>query len=257
MTTRPARRLPRLFGGARRRLLLLLTLVGAVTATAAVATALLVRHLVDAFLHKPPHPPEAQLLQFAGLLALAAVVDGWMRRVERVRAEELGQRYVQDVRNLLFAHLGRIAPRDLQRLSRGGLLLRFLGDLTPLRQWLSLGVAHVLVVALVVPITLVVLAFLDWQICLSVTAVVAVGVWLSLRQGRALQATTRAARQRRAHLATNVSEQLAAAAVVQVHHQTRREGRRLAKQGRRLLQAMLARAAALGRLAATTRITFG
>src|SRR5262249_59917186 len=154
-------------------------------------------------------------------------------------------------------HRHRLAPRRLRTLSQGGLLLRFMGDMTPLRQWLSLGVARIAVACTVLPVGLAALAFLSWQIAAGVAAVFACGAVALAAGGRYLRRTTRDVRKKRARLATNVSERLAAASVAVVHHQGRREGRRLPRQGPALPRAAVAGARALGRLRPGRRSTGG
>jgi ABC-type multidrug transport system fused ATPase/permease subunit len=257
MGTKRRRRLPAPCKGHRGRLLGLLIAVGLLQAAGHVATVLLVRYLVDHFLHTGRNAVPAPLLLPAAALGACALLDGWLQLVERVRAEQLGQEYVREVRGALFTHMHRLAPRALRGLSQGGLLLRFLGDMTPLRQWLSLGVARIAVACTVLPIGLGALACLSWQIGAGVAAVFACAAVALAAGGRDLRRTTRDVRRKRARLATNVSERLAAAAVTVVHHQGRREGRRLRRQGGALLRAALARARALGRLRASSRITGG
>jgi ABC-type multidrug transport system fused ATPase/permease subunit len=231
--------------------------VGLLQAFGHVATVLLVRYLVDHGLHEHRYAAAAPLLLPAAALGACALLDGWLELVERVRAEQLGQEYVREVRGALFTHMHRLAPRTLRSLSQGGLLLRFLGDMTPLRQWLSLGVARIAVACTVLPIGLAALAFLSWQIAAGVAAVFACGALGLAAFGRHVRRSTRDVRRKRARLATNVNERLAAAGVAVVHHQGRRERRRLRRQGGALLRAAIARARALGRLRASSRITGG
>ena len=67
--------------------------------------------------------------------------------VTTVDAEKLGQDYVFELRQQLFAHISRLSPRSLQRRSQGGTMLRFIGDMNALRQWISLGIARLAVAA--------------------------------------------------------------------------------------------------------------
>src|SRR5487761_2359591 len=54
-----------------------------------------------------------------------------------------------------------LRPRALQSRSRGGMALRFVGDLVSLRRWVSLGLARLTVAGVVTAATLLALAVLD------------------------------------------------------------------------------------------------
>jgi len=243
-----AQRLPALLAGSRRSLLAQLVGIGFAQASVAVTGVLLVRHTFDLFLRGHHQTPEAELVPLgAGLVALA-LLDGWFRMLERVQAEKLGQEYVLAVRGTLFEHLLGVTPRTLRSQSRGGMLLRFANDFTPLRQWSSLGVARIAVVSVVVPVTVIALGWIDWRFSTWACAVLALGFLCALRQAKPMREATLEARRRRARIATNVSEKLSALFVVQAHGQERRETKKLRRQGRRLFEAMVARARALGRV---------
>ena len=253
---KPTSRMPRMFAGRRRWLLAQLVVIGFAQAAAAVATVFLVRHTFDLFHRARGSIPEAGLPLGLTLVGVA-LFDAWLRSSERIRAEALGQRYVLHVRSVLFAHMTRVAPRLLRARNPGGILLRFLGDLTPLRQWVSLGIARITVACVVLPTVLIALAFLSWKLSAFVLLILACGTGLTLSQGARLQRTTRETRRLRSHLVTNVSEKLAAMSVVQIHGQERREQQRVGRQGKRLLRASIDQARSVARLRAILQGTTG
>ncbi len=258
--------LPSVWQGQGRTLLLRLVLNGLLQAGVTVATALLVKLTFDSFITHPPVAPEdmPEALQSswrsslawiaAGFLAIAAL-GAALRLKERTDAERLGQHYVHRLRLGLFRHLSQLPPRTLQRRSHGGTLLRFVGDLSAIRQWVSLGLARLLVAGIAITATLIALAFHNGLLALMVGAILALGTLGSLALGKSLQAAVREARRRRARLAGNINEKIQAMAVVQVCGQTRREEHRLERQSQRLKEAMVARARVIGRLRAVTEAT--
>ena len=125
--------------GRRRWLMLRLVGNGLAQAGLAVALALLIRDTFDRFATGGALQQSASLPVTAGALLLLAVAAAGLRWRERIDAEQLGQSYVQQLRLLLFDHLSQATQRTLLRRSRGGALLRFIGDLGALRQWVSLG----------------------------------------------------------------------------------------------------------------------
>ena len=237
--------LPRLLTPPRRRLLWRLLAIAVLQALATAATALLVQAVFDRL-----HHPDEITLRLGAALVATALTGAWLRQQERVEAERLGQHYVHELRLQLYRHLSRLSPRLLQQRGRGGTLLRFVGDLTALRQWVSLGLARLTVAGVVTTTALATLGWLDPVLAGLCAAVLGVSGLLAYRYGAALDQATRQARRHRARLANNLAEKTTAIAVVQAFGQLRRERRRLERQSQELQQAMLARARAIGRLRA-------
>ncbi|MDX1698303.1 MAG: ABC transporter ATP-binding protein, partial [Thiohalobacterales bacterium] len=247
--------LPPVLGGKRTGLMVRLVLNGILQAGATVGCALLVKLTFDRFLAPSAAMPEPDLMWVgAGFAALALATAG-LRMLERVDAERLGQDYVHRLRILLYAHLSTFPQRRLKKHSQGSLMLRFIGDLTALRQWVSLGLSRLMVAGATVMVTLLSLALFSWPLALAVGAVVLPGIALSLLLGKPLLQATRDSRRRRSRLAGNLNEQVASMAVVQVSGQTRREQRRIERQSTRLKRAMILRAGVIGGLRAVTTAT--
>ncbi len=258
----------RLWQGASRILLARLVFNGLLQAVVTVAIAWLVRytfdhHLLSAAPTALPETAQAGAgtglpLSLGGLamaFLLTAGVAAWLRLMERADAERLGQDYVHRLRLQLYEHLCRIPPRALQRRSQGGILLRFVGDLGALRQWISLGLSRLVAASIAIGVTLLALAALNAALALVVGGMLALATVASLRLGRPLREAVREARRRRARLTGNISEKLNAMAVVQVCGQARREQHRLERQSRRLREAMILRARLIGWLRAITEGT--
>ena len=250
--------LPRLL--AEGRGLILVRLIGSGCAQALIAVATL--FLTSAVFDRLMSGGDITTLIWAAAvwLGLAAAAFGLVT-LERVDAEALAQSYARAVRLKLFDHVTRLAPRQLQRHSHGSVVLRFVGDLTALRQWLSHGLARLAVTGVVVVGTLAALAIINFAMAFAVAAALLCGTALSAAAGRPLAGAIVEARRRSSRLAANVSERIASMTVVQVHHQTRRERKRLERQNRKLEQASVARARWIGLLRAvgdaTGRIATG
>ncbi len=239
--------LPPLIERRRRGLLARLLTIAFTQAALAALTAWLTRLIFDRL-----GRTDDDVLTAAALLAVIAVGSAWLRARERLEAERLGQDYVHDLRLRLYRHLGRLSPRQLQRRGKGGILLRFVGDLSALRQWLSLGIARLTVAGVVTSVALATLAWLDPWIGGACALILGGSAALAYWMGGRLEDASRQARKQRARLANNVSEQTAALAVVKAFGQLRRERRRLERQSLALQRAMLARARAIGRLRAVS-----
>lgn len=248
--------IPRVVAGQRVWLLVRLILNGFFQAAATVANALLVELAFDRLItasNVTDFRPTA--LWIGAGLAASAIVAAFLRMLERTDSERLGQAYIHRVRMILYDRLSSLSPRALQRSSQGGVVLRFVGDLTALRQWVSLGLARLTVATTNAAGAIVALAFVSLHLALSVGGILLVGALLAFRLGERMETAAKEARRRRSHLAANINEKVASIAVVQAFGQSQREHKRLSKQSRRLRTAMIERALVTGQLRAITEGT--
>ena len=231
------RRSPQLLAGPRRGMLGRLVGIGVAQAAMTLASAWLVHAFFD-------HAVQGQNVASAvSWLIVALIVAGgalaWLRTMERVQAERMGQHYAAELRLTLFDALVGQSPRRLQSRSRGGTLLRFMGDVKGVRRWVSLGLPRLAVGGLAAVLALIVLAAVDpWLTFAAVCGFALSGLalaWLTTR----VEPAVREARRRQARLAADVNDRIAAIAVVQVFDQATREKRRLGRQSDALAHAMV------------------
>ena len=235
----------------------LLVGVGVGQALGAVGLALLVQRAFDELVAGAGPVSGGRVLALvAGLLVAVALAAG-MRWAERVAAERLGQHYVVELRALLFDHLTRVPARELGERSRGSLLLRFVGDLSALRSWVSLGLARLLVAGVAVGLAVLALAVIAPRLGLAVGVVLALGAGgLQAASPRMLR-TARTARRRRARLTGEVTERLTHVGVLQASGQERRERKRVGRHSDRVSAAMMDKARAAGTARALAEGTSG
>jgi len=246
--------LPLVLNQARRWGLLRLGGIGASQAGVAVVTAMLVRALFDGLTGGEASRAEDSTWILGLGLCLSVLALAWLRLQENVQAERLGQSYVIDVRSTLFRQLCRLSPRAIQS-SHGAIFIRFVGDLSAMRRWVSQGLARLAVAGITACGALGALACVAPILALSVSLIIGLGTVGVLRFGMPMQEAVRAARRRRSRLAGNVSGKISAFPVLQVFGQTNRERRRMERDSHRLSEAMIAQAAAAGRLRAITDAT--
>jgi ATP-binding cassette, subfamily B, bacterial len=249
-------RLPAVAGGRRGRQLAGLVATGVAQGGTGILTALLVGAAFSRLLG-PAHPRPASgtaALVLGGLMA-AAVLAAGLRALERILAERMGQAYVHAVRMRLFRHVTAAQPRQAAARSTGATVLRFTGDLSALRTWVSLGLARLAVGVPAVLAGVTGLVVVAPALGITVAAVVAAGAAAAWAQGPRIRRTVAEARRRRSRLAADVTEKVARVAVVQAFGQERRERRRIARHSQLLAAAMIDRAAASGALLAITELT--
>jgi ATP-binding cassette, subfamily B, bacterial len=193
---------------------------------------LLLRHLIDDLAGGAQVPRRTfQLLAVAAAISIGYAL---VRALEFDVAERLGYELVRRLRMTMYSHLQGMAIAQIQHRSRGGLLLRFTGDLSMLRTWISRGLARGLVSAVVLVGGLAAIAYMHVRLALAIAAVLALGAAVLSELGPRLYRITRQVRRRRSVLTSNVDEQIAALGVVQVFGRAGGEWSRLSKQNDRM-----------------------
>jgi len=175
----------------------------------------------------------------AGQLGLVALLHGWLRAAGFNVAETAGYEAVRVLRMKMYGHLQGMTPRQFQHRARGGLLLRFLGDLSMTRLWISRGVLSGIIAAIVMVGALAVLFFFSVWMSLAIVVTVAVGAAASFLAGQRMRQATRVMRRRRSLVMSNIDEQLNAQPVVQVFGRSAGEYSRLSHQNDELTRALV------------------
>jgi len=245
--------LPPIIKGPRISIFVRLLANGLAQAFVTIATILLIRLAFDHLITTSQAGELKLILGIGSGLIVTAVCMGWLCMMERVDAERMGQSYIHQVRMTLFKHLSTLAPRALQKRSRGAIVLRFIGDLGALRRWVSLGLVRVSVAGVTTFFALLALSVINWRLSIVVTAVLGFGALYALRLGRYMRETVKESRRRRSYLAANVNEKVATMAVVQVFGQSDREQRRIKRQSGRLRDALVAKAEKIGLMRGITQ----
>ncbi len=181
---------------------------------------------------------------FAAIIAAAA----WLRWRSHLDAEQLGQGYVHALRLKLFRHLTRIGADGARQMSRGAVMLRFVGDLTALRQWISFGLARLTVSGIAAVLAVGTLSVLEPVVALAVAVAVTVAALLALGIGPRLRLTTRETRRRRGRLAAMLNDRVSHIGVVEAFGQETKERKRFERLSTRLRRSLIDRARVIGLL---------
>ncbi|MFF7951745.1 ATP-binding cassette domain-containing protein [Streptomyces griseorubiginosus] len=236
-----------------------LVLVGLGQALCVVAFSLVLHVVADVARHPAGHPqltgvyrpfaqwPSVALLGALGVAAAAAVA---LKAVGPPLAERLAQSYVHSVRMALFDQISHSEAWRPDRRTVGVTVLRFTGDSTALRQWVSRGVATLLVDGVFVLCTLVVLAVFSPVAGAAAAALVLLcGVGTAL-VGRRLRDKVKETRRRNGRLAGFVNERVTYFAVMQSLGRAGRDRRVLSRRSRRFSDAVVAQSRLNGALEA-------
>lgn len=245
--------LPAIFAGTRRFLLIRLVINGILQAAMIIGSMLLVRYAFNVLLNPEFDDPEVHMFDMGEVWQVALFAIGllsctgfaaWLRFVERTDAERLGQEYVHRVRLSIFDRMSSFAPRELARRSTGASMLRFVGDLSAIRRWVSLGLARIVVAAIVTVISIGVLAYLDPYLAICSVVILSLGLLWNLKLGPKMHRVISKTRRLRGRLAGNINEKIRSFIVIQAFNQQKRERRHFSRQSRQLRDAMVDRARA-------------
>ena len=238
-------RLVRRFLNANKAGIALLAANGLGQAAGNVALAIIVRDVFDEAARAGPPPG-----LFAWAFALVALVC--VRAVlvydEASRSERLGQGFAHQLRFTVFEHLGATFQPHLRTRSKGALTLRLSNDVTPLRQWVTFGVARLLVAGTTVVGTLLAISLIDWRLSIVAFIAIAGGAAASSLASGGFGRAVSVARRSRGRMANDMAERLAASATIAVFGQSRRETRRIMRHSVAVMQSMVARAKYAGLL---------
>lgn len=195
--------MPPLLNRTRSVGLIYVTLWTLVQGVAAGAAAFSVRGLFEALHAGTPLPP--LLLTTLGgsglLIALSRVAAS-------VTGERIGQDYALAVRQALFHHATRMPASDVAMRRNGYMSLRFVGDLSALRDWVGLGLPHLIAALILIPVAQWVLWYLDPGLGFAVLPIFAIGFIAIGLGGFFLVPLHANLRQRRARIAADMAERM-------------------------------------------------
>ncbi|MCP5149832.1 MAG: ABC transporter ATP-binding protein [Ectothiorhodospiraceae bacterium] len=231
-------RLPRIGGEGRARGIATVVALALGQAAAAAVAAFATRDIFARFGSEAAGLPLADL----AMVAAAGLSIAALRIAERVVAERVGQHYASALRLRLFVHLTRMSAREVARRRTGELALRFVGDLTAVRGWVSQGFARLVSASIVLPLVGVVLFVLDPRLGLAAAVPIAVGLLLMALLGPRLGPAHRRLRARRARLAADMSERLPHAPELRLLGRVGIEKRHLLRRTEHMVTAALVRA---------------
>lgn len=143
-----------------------------------------------------------------GALVTAGEAIAAARVAARTLGESIGQDYARQIRAALFDHAARMPASAVTSRRAGYVALRFVGDLTTFRNWLSLGLPTLIAAAILIPAVLGVLWLLDPVFAKAVLPVFAVTLVLIGAGGLGLVPLQRRLRVRRAQIAAEMAERM-------------------------------------------------
>ncbi len=255
--------MPHTLGGVRRRLMLLLVLAGFGQAVCVVGFALLVHGAAYRITHggeiASGHDRSALYTHVAGYgpgtlaagLLASACATVLLKAAGEPLAERLAQSYVHSVRMRLFDHVAGSETWSPDRRTVGVTVLRFTGDASALRLWISKGVAPLLVDGVFVACALAALTAIAPGIGALSTATILLAATAVALFGRRLRERVRETRRHNGRLAAFVNERVTHTAVMQSLGRVEQERRAMRRRSREYGRAMVRQARLTGVMSAT------
>lgn len=245
--------LPRITGAGRGRGIAQVAALAIGQAIAAGIAAFATRDVFAALHDRPDAVPAVAL----SLIAFAGLVIALARVAERIAAERIGQQYAGALRLALFSHLARMPEREVSSRRTGGLALRFVGDLTAVRLWVSLGIARLISASVVLPAASAALFVLEPALALPASLPVAIGLVAMALAGPRLGRAHRQLRSRRSRLAADMLERVPHAPELRLLGRIQRELARMQRSTDALIESALARAGGAALLRAVPDLAGG
>lgn len=184
-----------------------------------------------------------QTIPFAALaiLATAGIGLATLRYVERVLGERVSQAYVAQVRELLFVRFSQAPASWLSKQRAGSLSLRYVGDLTAIKNWVGIGLARTISAAVMLPMAFLVLLAIELRLGLAAGVPIALALFIMLRLAQPLQDAQAEVRKRRARLAAAMAERLQQATALRRAGRIGIEKRALRVQSEEIISAAMRR----------------
>lgn len=229
--------MPSISGQGRGRFLTLVVLTALLQAGAAAVAAVATRDVFETFLAPPESFPVAAL----AVLAASGIVIAIGRIAQATVAERLGQSFAGDLREQLFAHLSLMPRLAVQNQRRGGLSLRFVGDLSSIRNWVGDAMPKLIAAVFVLPAACGAGFLLHPVLGTVLTVCVCVGLAVMALAARTLRPLHRALRRQRALLSADMIERAPQAPDLRLIGRMGREIARLRNRTHTLTEAATAR----------------
>ena len=229
---------PKISANGRGRRLTVVAILALLQAIAAGVSAIAMRETFAALGN--PGQGSLPVLSVAVITAAAALL-ALFRWQERVLAEQIGQEFAGSLRLQLFKHIARLPADELAKRRVGGLSLRFVGDLTAIREWVSRGITRLLSAAIVIPVVWFVLVHINAELAMAALPPIMVGLILMALAGLPLMAAHRRLRSRRSRLSAGVTERLPHASELRLLGRLSKESTQIRRNTEHMIAAALER----------------
>ena len=203
-------------------------------------------------------PATAPLLDrrtILALLAVGALLRGYLLYQQRSLSGRIGQRVAARMRDAVWVHLQEVPLDYTRRRGPGRLLVRFLSDAKAVQRLVSQGMVQLVQDILFVAGALAVLTYLNLVVGLGTTLLLPLTALVFWRINPRVQQASRDTRYRRTRLSAYLNARLTGLAEVKIHGRQREEAKRTRKLNRNVASRGERLAAAGGQLLGASAAT--
>jgi ABC-type multidrug transport system fused ATPase/permease subunit len=220
----------------RRRLLLVAAATLGLTVVE-VSIPILVGVFLDSLLselsgRQPTTPPILDNRAIIALLAVGALLRGYLLYQQRSLSGRMGQRVAARMRDALWVHLQKMPLEYTRRRGPGRLLVRFISDTKAVQRLVSQGMVQLIQDVLMVIGVIAVLMYLNLLVGLGTILLLPLIALIFWRMNPRVQKASRDTRTRRTRLSAYMNERLTGLAAVKIHGRQREEAKRARKLNR-------------------------
>jgi ATP-binding cassette, subfamily B, multidrug efflux pump len=166
------------------------------------------------------------------LLAVGALLRGYLLYQQRSLSGRIGQRVAARMRDAVWVHLQEVPLDYARRRGPGRLLVRFISDTKAVQRLVSQGMVQLIQDVLFVIGAIAVLTYLNLVVGLGTTLLLPLIALVFWRINPRVQQASRDTRNRRTRLSAHLNERLTSLAVVKIHGRQREEAKRVRKLNR-------------------------
>ena len=189
------------------------------------------------------------------LLAVGALLRGYLLYQQRSLSGRIGQRVAARMRDAVWVHLQEVPLEYTRWRGPGRLLVRFISDTKAVQRLVSQGMVQLIQDVLFVIGAIAVLMYLNLLVGFGVTLLLPLTALVFWRINPRVQQASRDTRYRRTLLSAHLNERLTGLAVVKIHGRQREEAKRVGKLNRKVASRGARLAAAGGRLQGASAAT--
>jgi ATP-binding cassette, subfamily B, multidrug efflux pump len=189
------------------------------------------------------------------LLAVGALLRGYLLYQQRSLSGRIGQRVAARMRDAVWVHLQEVSLEYTRRRGPGRLLVRFLSDAKAVQRLVSQGMVQFVQDVLFVVGAIAVLTYLNLLVGLGTALLLPLTALVFWRINPRVQKASRDTRYRRTLLSAHLNERLTGLAVVKIHGRQREEAKRTRKLNSKVASRGARLATAGGRLQGASAAT--
>ncbi|MCE5257999.1 MAG: ABC transporter ATP-binding protein/permease [Chloroflexi bacterium] len=182
------------------------------------------------------------VLRYAGLLALLAVVRAALRYGQMITQERLGQETVRSLRRDLYARLQQLSFTFYSVNNTGDLMSRLTNDVSAIMDFFGFGISEMMSSILIFTGTLVMLLIADWRLALVVCAPIPVLMFFAFRFSGVVGPAWEKIREQMGKLSTTLQENISGVRVVKSYGREHHEIHKFADMNESTLDANIDRA---------------